>query len=1046
MSLPPARWNDTNRPYPRDATVHQLFARQALETPDAVAVTDGGEHVLTYRQLGRRADALAARMRAAGVAPDELVGMYLPRGVDAVVALLAILKAGGAYVPLDPNAPPRVLAQIIDDARLSLVLCEPGWRERLPVAVHALSPTAGEGPGGDLAPPATGAEQLAYVMYTSGSTGRPNGVATIHRGIVRLVKGVDYVALGPGEIVLQLAPLSFDASTFEIWGALLNGARLVVLPTSLPSMIELGEAIRHHGITTLWLTSVLFAEMVDCNVEGLRGVRQLLTGGDVVPAATVRRALQAHPELTVINGYGPTECTTFACCYRIEASTPIGESLPIGRPIANTRAYVVDDALAPVEVGATGELCLAGDGLARGYLHRPALTAARFVTAPFSPGERLYRTGDRARYRADGNLEFLGRIDRQVKVRGFRAEPGEIEAAIAAHPAVAQAAVLARGDAEEPRRLVAYVVPRKDALAGERDRGIDSERVDQWRRVYDDVIYEEIARRRTPLGDPTFDITGWVSSYTRRPLGETAMREQVAQTVQRVLAGRPRHVLEIGCGTGLLLFPLASACERYVGTDISGVALNAVGQAVGGLGAAATRVTLLQRPADDFVDLQNECFDAVVLNSVVQHFPSLDYLVAVLHQAVRVARGGGRVFVGDVRSLPLLPAFAAAVQLERAGGDEPLALSWAMVERRIWQEDELVLAPAFFIALGERIPRVASVEIQLRRGREHNELTQFRYDVILHIGDRCRASRDITRIDWQAEQLTLPALRERLHARPAATLVSRVPNARVQAAVAALGVLRMRDRPLTMAALREQIGALAPGVDPEDLWQLEDEFGCPVEISWSSHDGADGCVDVLFAFGAALHLTDVVDAPAAASLTELANEPSWGSRTRAIGDAIRRHLEERLPPYLVPGAILILSHLPLTANGKVDWRALPPEDPSPPKRAPTPPQTMIEATVLDVWRTVLGRENIGVDDNLFDAGGTSLTAVQIVSRLRVALGLELPTLALFERPTVRGVAALLAAHGGDGAWERRVLASRRRGAARRAPRSARERPSIEASR
>ena len=1037
MSLPPGSWNETSRPYPRDATVHQLFAEQAFETPNAVAVTDGVAHTLTYRQLQRRAAALAAALRDAGVAAEGLVGVYLPRGVDAVVALLAILEAGGAYVALDPAAPPRRLAEIVDDARLSLVVSNPAWRDRLPRAVRVLSPVAEEGAHRDFSTAAASAEQLAYVMYTSGSTGRPNGVATVHRGIVRLVKGVDYVALGPGEVVLQLAPLSFDASTFEIWGALLNGARLVVLPVSLPSMVELGEVIRRHGITTMWLTSVLFAEMVATHVEGLRGLRQLLTGGDVVPAPAVRRALRALPELTVINGYGPTESTTFACCYRADASTPIGESLPIGRPIANTRAYVVDDALAPVDVGVAGELCLAGDGLARGYLHRPALTAARFVTAPFASGERLYRTGDLARYRPDSNLEFLGRIDRQVKVRGFRVEPGEIEAAIAAHPAVAQTAVMARIDGGEPPRLVAYAVPQKGALGGDRGRGGDGPRVDQWRRIYDDLIYDQVGRRQTPLADPTFDITGWVASYTGRPIGEAAMREQVAQTVTRVLAGRPQRVLEIGCGTGLLLFRIVPACDRYVGTDISSAALNGVRQAIGGLGAAADRVTLLQRPADDFVDLPRERFDAVVLNSVVQHFPSLDYLVAVLEQAVRVTSTGGRVFVGDVRSLPLLPAFAAAVQLARARDDDSPGSLWAGIERRIRHEEELVLAPALFIALGERIPGIAAVEIQLRRGHEHNELTQFRYDVTLHVGDRRRDPCDVTRIDWQVARMTLPALREQLRARPAATLVSRVPNARVQTAVAALAALRGRDRPTTVAALREQLDGIARGVDPEDLWQLGDEFGCRVEIGWSSHDGADGCVDVLIASRTAHHLTDVVGAPAPALLAELANDPSWGANARALRDAIRRHLEERLPRHLLPNAIVILPHLPLTANGKVDWGALPPEDRSAPARALALPQTAIEASVLEVWRNVLGREDIGVDDNLFDAGGTSLTAVQIVGRLRDALGAELATLALFERPTARGVAALLAARGPDVAWERRVLASRQRGAARRAPRHGR---------
>ncbi|HXO21370.1 MAG TPA: amino acid adenylation domain-containing protein, partial [Thermoanaerobaculia bacterium] len=462
-------WNDTASDFPRDKTIHQLFAAQARATPAATALVCG-DLSLTYRQLDARANRLARHLASLGVGPEVRVGLCLNRSLEAVVAILGILKAGGAYVPLDPAYPRDRLAFMLEDAAAPVVVTVASQVATLPdlaargVRVVVLDREA-EAIGREIArAPASGAAaaNLAYVMYTSGSTGTPKGVAVTHRAVVRLVKDNHFAAFSAAERVLQLAPIAFDASTMEIWGALLNGSPLVVFPAYAPSLAELGAAIEAQGITTLWLTAGLFHQMVDGQLASLRGVRQLLAGGDVLSVPHVERALAGLPGTVLIDGYGPTENTTFTCCQPMRGPQRFAASVPIGRPIANTRAFLVDAAFLPIPIGVPGELLAGGDGLARGYLDRPDLTAEKFIPDAWSgePGGRLYRTGDLARHLPDGRLEFLGRIDGQVKLRGFRIELGEIEAHLGQHPAVRGAVVAAREDMPGDRRLVAYVVAR----------------------------------------------------------------------------------------------------------------------------------------------------------------------------------------------------------------------------------------------------------------------------------------------------------------------------------------------------------------------------------------------------------------------------------------------------------------------------------------------------------------------------------------------------------------------------------------------------------
>ena len=451
-------------PYPLDHTITQLFEREAARAPGAIALVDAdGE--LTYDELNRGASRLARHLRDRGVVPGDTVGIYLERSRDTIVVMLAVLKAGGAYVPLDPALPPDRISTLIARAGIRTVVTRRASAVidfGRHIGVVSIDSERGEiarcsDESLDGAPdPAS----RAYVLFTSGSTGEPKPVAAPHRAIVRLAYGMPEIPLGPGSRVLHAAPLAFDASTFEIWGPLIRGGTIVLAANDLFTPRELEDIIRTHGVTVLWLTASLFNLIIDERPEALAHARFVITGGEALSVSHVERALALLPSTTLVNGYGPTEAVTFSTYHLIARDRRRGSSIPIGRPLANTRVYVLDGDHQPMPEGFPGEIWIGGDGLADGYLGDSILTAERFQPDPFVLQGRMYRTGDLGRYLEDGTLEFLGRTDAQIKIRGFRVEPAEIESVLLQHPLVERAVVVPHDRPGVGRTLAAYIVNR----------------------------------------------------------------------------------------------------------------------------------------------------------------------------------------------------------------------------------------------------------------------------------------------------------------------------------------------------------------------------------------------------------------------------------------------------------------------------------------------------------------------------------------------------------------------------------------------------------
>ncbi len=989
--------DDTLRSYPESKCLHELFEEQVLRTPEAVALVFE-EAQWSYRELNERADSLAEHLSDLGIGADMLVGLCLQRSPEMVLSTLAIMKAGGAYLPLDPHFPASRLKMIIEDAAPSVLIAEQslahlveGFQGHI-IWLNEWNWNSAAHSRRGLSSPSN----LAYVIYTSGSTGRPKGVELEHRSVVNFLLSMkEKPGLNSEDVLLAVTTISFDISVLELFLPLIVGARVVIAPEETRmDGAALSNLLDQCGATVFQATPATWKLLINSGWMGNRNLKALV-GGEALPRSLASELRTRCGSLW--NLYGPTETTVWSLLTQVEDHTRI----TIGKPIANTQVYLVDRAFNRVPIGVAGELLIGGHGLARGYRGQPELTAEKFIDKPFTNGGRLYRTGDSARCLADGKIEFLGRLDHQVKIRGFRIELGEIESVLSSHPEVKECVTIIREDTPDDPRLVAYIVPKLVT-----DGAItDAKTIEQWQ-----VIWNETYSQADADVDPRKNFIGWKSSYTGEAMPKEHLQASFDFTIERVLALKPKKVLEIGCGSGLLLSRIVSHVESYLGTDLSATTLDRLKQSSVLADDLRARITLRQQAANDFTHLSEAGVDTVIINSVAQYFPNLDYLMEVLAGVVSLLPVGGKIFLGDLRSLPLLEVFHTGVELAQAKDETSLKDLQRRVRRRSEKESELLIAPAFFNVIHECIPAISRATVSLKRGRHHDEVTHYRYDVVIEVGARVEVELEpIEHIHW--EGFSMLQLREYLqNNQPKALRISGVPNARLTHELEAHRIMHSSNQELTVKDLKEHVQLMSiEGYEPDDFWALETDYPYTVELDWSEYEGG-GSFDVLMShrdnrtsFRPHKSASNAKEKP----LDAFANKPYSGDSYDRLIPQLRGLAISKLPEPMVPSSFVILEVLPLTPNGKTDRKALPPPDDLRPSLAQdfVAPRNETETLIAACWSRVLGVDRVGIHDDFFALGGHSLKALRLINEVNSSTGIALAVIDFFKAPTVAGMAA-----------------------------------------
>lgn len=997
-------WNATQKNYPRNQCLHQLVEAQVEKTPNAVALVFN-EQTLTYAQLNAKANQLAHYLQSQNVKAESLVGICVERSLEMVIGLLGILKAGGAYVPIDPTYPQERLAFMLEDAQVDVLLTQQHLLAHLPTS-NAKTVCLDSDWGtiaqlSDFNPNVAVSENnLAYMIYTSGSTGKPKGALNEHVGICnRLFWMQEMYQLDSSDRVLQKTPFSFDVSVWEFFWTLITGATLVIAkPEGHKNPQYLIQLIQEKKVTTLHFVPSMLHILLDTGeLSNCPSVRQVFCSGEALPYPLLQRFFEQN-RAKLHNLYGPTEAAIDVSYWECDANDALS-IVPIGRPVANTQLYILDEQGQPTPIGVSGELHIGGIQVGRGYHNRADLTTEKFIPNPFAEG-RLYRTGDLARFLPDGAIEYLGRIDHQVKLRGFRIELGEIEATLMQQSPVSQAVVLVHEDKYGDKQLVSYLVANPEAVQALKNKDA-KDYVSLWQSLYEET-YRQTA---TTTENLTFNFSGWNSSYTGQPIPESEMREWVEKTVERILSLQPKKVLELGCGTGLLLSRIAPHCEHYVGADISATGLEHirnVQKAIGGL----ENITLLERAADDVDDFADGSFDTIIINSVIQHFPDVSYLLKVLQSAARLLKTGGHLFVGDVPNLLQRETFHTSVSLYRANENDSVAQVREQIRNLMDAEKDLQFVPAFFLALTHHIPSLRHVQVLPKSGYSHNQLTHFRFDTILHFGE------DLPTLDnlpWQTWQ-SLEQLEQQLTDNKSETLAIRnIPNARLKTEVSALHWLNSAQAEMLISEYRNGIATQnVTGIEPEDICQLAKKCDYRVDLSWLNND-REGDYDAVFTrHDDTQKFAQFASEMPSRILSNYANNPQQTKLNRQLIPALRESLQAQLPEYMVPAVFIFMDSLPLSPSGKIDRKALEqlPIDfirEEPIVEAHNP----FEKLLADIWADILDLAHVGVEDNFFALGGNSLKAMMVTTRLQKLFNCSLTPLAIFTAPTITEFAAQL---------------------------------------
>ncbi|KAF4947796.1 hypothetical protein FGADI_10129 [Fusarium gaditjirri] len=1019
--------------YPSDASLVDIFRTQVATYPDSLAVVDSSSR-LTYAELDRQSDLLATWLRRRGMPAETLVGVLAPRSCEAIVAIIGILKANLAYLPFDVKSPSARLKDILSGLPGPAIMLlgsdvpvpeleVPGLEFAFVADAVENCDTNGVNSNTHIDTSNPTATSLAYVLFTSGSTGRPKGVMVEHRVIVRLMTSNIIPDFPTQPRSAHMFNIAFDGATYEIFFTLLNGGTLVCIDymTTLDVKALQDVFIKEQINAACMAPALLKLYLTDAR-DALRGLDFLMAAGDRFDGQDAIEA-QSLVRGQCYNGYGPTENGIMSTRYPIAVGDSFINGVPIGRAVNNSGAYVTDLNQQLVGVGVMGELVVTGDGLARGYFD-PALNKDRFIHIEVD-GQRVraYRTGDRVRYRVgDGLIEFFGRMDTQFKIRGNRIESAEVEAAMLSHGSVRDAAVVIQKDDDEKADLVGFVVIDHDhSLEGD----ANDNQVEGWQDHFETEMYADIGDI-----DPSTigkDFKGWTSMYDGSEIHKAEMQEWLDDTIKTLRDGQaPGHVLEVGTGSGMILFNLGDGLQSYGGLEPSKSAAAFTNSVIKSIPSLAGKAEVHVGTAQDISQLSHLHPDLVVINSVAQYFPSPEYLAQVADTLVHLP-GVKRLFFGDMRTNATNKHFLAARAVRELGDSatkNAVRQKMAELEER---EEELLVEPAFFTTLQDRFPDlVHHVEILPKNMHATNELSAYRYAAMVHIRDHdsvpVHTIENGAWVDFGASRMDRTSLLHFLRrSRGSATVAIRnIPFAKTVFERQIFETLEAEheskvDGAAWIEAVRSDVESRA-SLSVADLHQLARESGFRLEVSAARQWSQSGALDAVFH-----HLPSPSDTRRTLikfptdnrlrSSATLANRPLQGLQRRRAALQVRERLQSLLPSYMIPSTIMVLDQMPLNPNGKVDRKELARRARIIPKQQTVPPAQAvpisdIEAILCDEATATFGMK-VDISDNFFKLGGHSLLATKLISRVEQRFNVRATVKDVFDNPVFAHLAVVI---------------------------------------
>ncbi|MBL6449339.1 amino acid adenylation domain-containing protein [Fulvivirga sp. 29W222] len=959
---------------------------------------------VTYDDLNQRANQLAHGLVSHGVKQGHIIPIVLGPSVETVVSILGVLKTGAAFSPVDPRHPKKYLNFLLNDLDSEVIISSAEHREMLKAIrqdFKIIIPEDKESMEGfECTNLSAGrsADSLTYVIYTSGTSGVPKGVKVLDKNLWHYISNVADTYMPEKAInsgTLLCLSFSFDASLTAIFLPLLSGNPLIMSKQKLGDLFKADLVKKYAPYQFLKVTPAQLHLLEDLYIDDVNPItRRLVVGGEALNYSHLEFLTKRNISVDIINEYGPTEATIGCTWYTfntLQAEKTPDNNIPIGRPFEGVSAYVMDEDEELLPIGIEGELYIGGEGVTAGYLNNPQLTADRFMDDEYAnrPEAKMYRTGDLVKWLPDGNIQFLGRVDDQVKIRGHRIELKEVESNLNQISQVHQNAVVAQKDALQMNKLTAYFVPEKKCVE-ELESKIIYEQVDSWQDLYESQYGDSDEPE-----DVEFNLVGWGDSFTGQDIPKDQMREWLNDIIDVIKAHKPENLLEIGCGSGLMFYELAGNLKKYIGTDFSASAIENIKSRVAS-GVKDYGATEFFRSQAHEVKLPAEQpLDTILINSVIQYFPGEEYLSKVIDNCVNMISDKGRIIIGDVRDNRLLKSFKGRLYLNNVMGSlDKKEFEWEL-RQAILAEEELCLHPQYFYDLQTQYPQISHVEIVEKQGEAINELSLYRYTVILHIGQ----DTNLEKPDWKV--WGDDSIEKALQEGHSLITIKDAPNPRLKT-----------DQQFLESLLHNDIETVNDIL--KSLEKVSDSSPATLEIIKKATESGYSTRFLVNEDPFKLNIVLSKDMPSSvenhwshqnAGRSGLTNIPLYGEIKAKLQAEVRDELALMIPEYMVPTEMVALDELPTTSNGKVDVKFLSEvnNDSSLDNKNHIDPESELEIRVSEIWKDLLELNRIGLHDDFFQIGGHSLLATRIVSMIRKELQVELSLSDFFEHTTLHAL-------------------------------------------